>query len=123
MCIIADKKVTIYEHRAPTDESVKILRELEHEAKKKVDKAIRINSIDFECVVQIHREFHTDTVILAAKYRIGRQNLTSEVRKASDEVKSDLVGVIHALVDEMAKDIAEAILKPVIPRAVHDLFR
>ena len=43
---------TVTEHRAPTDESVRLLKEMEAAAREKVVQSIRLESNDFNAVVQ-----------------------------------------------------------------------
>ena len=46
-----DRHVTVTEKRAPTDESVKLLREMEAKAEAEVVKAVSVSNSTFECVI------------------------------------------------------------------------
>ena len=61
-----DRNVTIHEHRAPTDQSVALLKELEQAARDKVEHSINVGGNGFECVVHIHKSaIDMDTVAVA----------------------------------------------------------
>ena len=48
----------VTEKRAPTDESVRLLKELEDAAQNKVDRAVRLDFNGFKCVIQVYREMY-----------------------------------------------------------------
>lgn len=58
--------VSVTEHRAPTDESVRLLKEMEAEARKKITESTTVHNTEFTC--KIHKYF--DPVNDADMYRI-----------------------------------------------------
>lgn len=105
---------TIHEHRAPTEESVRLLRELEKEAEAKVVRAMSIKTTDFHCVVQAEVSHFDDSITLLAHYRVGQRALSSQVTLPRLEVAKDRMAILNALVDAMAVKIATEILKPAL---------
>jgi len=74
----ATKRVEITEKRAPTDESVKILREMESEAKRQVDLAVHVGNTTFECVVHRMYDALSDCVRLKAVFKLNGVQRTAE---------------------------------------------
>jgi hypothetical protein len=66
---------TIHEHRAPTDQSVSLLKEMQEKAVKAVEQTIRLDSNEFSGVVHIHREPWDASVKAIAHFKVnGRQH-------------------------------------------------
>lgn len=68
----------VHEHRAPTDASVKLLREMEAEAKEQVVEAIRVGNTTFECVVHVMKNPLEDSLELRAIFSLNGKKLTAE---------------------------------------------
>src|SRR5437899_141820 len=61
----------VHEHRAPTDESVRLLSEMEKAARDKIVEAIHVGDTTFECVVHIERRFADDSTYLIAVFSLN----------------------------------------------------
>ncbi len=118
-------RINVHEHRAPTDESVRLLKEMEAAAQAKVDKAIRTTGMGFDCVVQMEQDFANDSIILTAHYTMGTQKMmTTAVRsKYWLEARRGMHSLVAALIHQMGQDIAETVLKPALARVAHELSR
>jgi hypothetical protein len=105
---------TVVEKRAPTDESVRLLKEMETAARDKVEAAVRVGGNGFEAVVQFHRDHLSDATIAVALYKLNGRQMRSEASVSGRAQPTDLIA---ALRDVMAKDIAAAILMPALAAA------
>lgn len=103
----------VHEHRAPTDASVKLLREMEAAAVAAIESHYHLRDNGFECVVQVMSDAMNNQMVAVAVYRLNGKRLRSEARMERDR-PGDHLRLAQALRDEMAKDIATAIVSPAI---------
>lgn len=106
--------VTINEHRAPTDESVKLLHELELAAEAKVVESVRVGDTTFECVVRCELDHLNHQIVYGAVFRLNGKHETAEVRvprKSQDEITNLLVGAPWDRIrDAIARVIADRMI-------------
>ena len=115
-------EITVTEKRAPTDDSVRLLREMEAKAKAEVIKAVAINDNLFNGVIH--------TVFDALSYRTtvrlvysmnGKKHTTDYHIDDSRSLDDSIAGLIYAV----ARDIAIEILRKPISDAMkanHGIF-
>lgn len=104
----------VHEHRAPTDASVRLLREMEAKAKDEIVAAVHINDTTFDCVVHIHKVMMDDSTKFLAIFSLNGKRLTVEyTRHFTEEPKK----AIQSLRDEVARTIANEILQPAFAKA------
>lgn len=102
----------VHEHRAPTDESVKLMSEMERAMLKRLLFSVRLNDCPVDCVVHALRDnFDLDTKWLI-QYRVnGGQHRVDHVfvdkGEAPDRARERLV---RELVDALGRDIAVRML-------------
>lgn len=109
------RNVNVHEHRAPTDQSVALLKEMEKAASNKIIEAIRVTNSDFEAVIQWQWEAMSDQIVGVAVFSIGGTKLKAEHRGAAFKVEQS-TDFILALRDAMAKEIANHILGKSMPK-------
>jgi hypothetical protein len=87
-----EKSVTVTEKRAPADESVKLLKELELAAEAKLLERIPLKSNLFEGEIHIARDFANDGFIIKAIARINGELISDEigVREWNEETATKL---------------------------------
>jgi hypothetical protein len=106
-----DRHVTITEKRAPTDDSVKLLREMEQKAEAEVIKAVQIGNATFECVVHQSRDMMSDLMRWRAVFKLnGKQMIANIETNPREDGGANLQGAMTKLRDEMAKVIASEVL-------------
>lgn len=111
----------VHVHRAPTDASVKLLREMEAAAQEEVKKAIHVGDTTFECVVHALRTPMDEEIALKAIFSLNGKKLEAEVRDYAWRTKPvDLVKKLHK---EMAESIAAEVLRPALLRLDSWVFR
>ena len=100
---------TIHEHRAPTDESVRLLKEFEEKAVQKIVKSVHIADTALECVVHTALDCMNDCTRLMAVFSLNGQKETAEVKYRPRHGQSETDGAI-LLRDEVAKIIANKMI-------------
>lgn len=113
---------TVHEHRAPTDESVRILKQLEDEARAKVQASVRTESCAVDCVVH----YHYDEMNCQKKFtifaNIGGKAVIARTETQALSVTAITVEELHAkLVDALAERIAVEILAEPFARLAKQL--
>lgn len=97
------EKTIIHKH-APTDESVKLLREMEAKAEAEVVKAIAVHDNAFNCVVHEMKDLMADAIRFRAVWSLNGAKHTTDCFVPAYDI--DKTAAMVALRDEIAKDIA-----------------
>lgn len=103
----------IHEHRAPTDQSVALLKEMEEAARAKLIESVKVTDTNFECVVHTLKEFASGDFLCKAVFSLNGEKLEAEVRTQDT---TDRQKVWTALRDEIARVIAGHILTGALRR-------
>ena len=69
---------TVHEHRAPTDASVRLLKEMEEAATKKVVKSIHVGNTLVECVVHTWLDVMSDCIRMRAIFKVNGVTETAD---------------------------------------------
>ena len=120
------RNVNVHEHRAPTDESVKLLREMEAKAEAEVIKAASVGNAVFECVVQQMRDNFSDKMVWRAVFKLNGKPLTAtsetDPRKANHLMEASR-DAFDALRDKMAVAIATEVLNDAFVALMRERFK
>lgn len=105
------KNVNVTEHRAPTDESVKLLREMEAEAQSRIVKSTRVADMGFECVIHSMRDSINSQIRFAVIYSLNgkKHRVDHDVEDMGSRVELTRK-TVDSLIDAVAKDMAEKLL-------------
>ena len=106
----------VTENRAPTDESVRLLKEMEAEAKQKIVDSITVSNTEFECNVQSVIEPLNDETVYYVSYRMNGKKGGLKVPIKNWQRPSD-IEVMVKVRDELAKDIASNMIDQVLRSA------
>lgn len=71
---------TVHEHRAPTDASVALLKEMEAAAEKKIVETIRVGNTAIECVLHKWMDNLSDRMVMRAVFKLNGITETAEHR-------------------------------------------
>src|SRR6185369_4164674 len=97
----------VHEHRAPTDDSVKLLREMEAKAREQVIQAVHVGDTTFECVCHMQKN-HTDgSTTLMAIFSLNGKKMTAEFNEQewrSDKFKM-VEGLRAAVADKISREV------------------
>ncbi len=105
----------VHIHRAPTDESVKLLKEMEEKAEAKVIESVRLEGNGFECVIHTHRDCMSDQTVYRVVFALNGKRCTVEYAASRDK---DPV----AAAPEIAKLVSEKIAQEMLPPAFSALM-
>ncbi len=101
----------VVEKRAPTDESVKLLMEMEKAARAKVIESYRLTDNGFECEVETYRTFADDEVVLAAHFSLNGKRMQAEFRRRGFRQDENVRhAMLEGLRDATAKRIGEEVM-------------
>jgi hypothetical protein len=103
-----DRHVDVHEHRAPTDASVKLLREMQDAAQKTIDEVIVVSNSTFECVIHKIKSFADDRIVMRAIFLLNGKRMAAQFSLHSLEATRDALAV--GIRDAIALEIANACL-------------
>lgn len=107
---------TVTEKRAPTDDSARLLNELQKEAENRIIKTIRVQDTNIDCMIHIWRNPMNYTTTFRMVYSLGsKQYVVDHEEKdliSVDELNYDVKirNIFRRLVKVLAEDIAENVL-------------
>jgi hypothetical protein len=101
----------VHEHRAPTDASVALLKEMEAAARDKITAGLVISDNTFNCVVHFEQTAHDDRLHAMATFDVnGRRYVTRESIQMVADLGKSKSALVMKLRDAMAVEIAGIIL-------------
>lgn len=99
--------VSVTEKRAPTDESVRLLREMEAAAEKRVLEAVRVSDTKFECVIHSMKQPLSGETMLRAIFKLNGEKLVADyTAKYGCTAEDALIGLRDAVAKKIANSIA-----------------
>ena len=101
---------TVHEHRAPTDESVRLLREMESKAQEQVDRSVRLETNNLKAVLHFMREPLQLDYIYCIQIDLNGERHKVEIRADSFRSKEERMDMI---IEELSKAIASKVLRDV----------
>jgi len=105
----------VHEHRAPTDESVKLLREMEDKAREQIIEAVHVGDTTFECVIHTYKQAIDMSTMWIAIYSLNGKKLTTKVTTGGMFIeKMSPQAQVEALRDAIARDLATEVLLPAL---------
>lgn len=107
-------ETTVVEKKAPTDESVRLLKEMEEAATKRFLDSVRIGDTHFECVVSQMQLPAYDTYRWTAIFSLNGNKLTATFEQPA--FSCDLQKAVVGLRDAIAEKIATEILRPALSK-------
>lgn len=117
-------ETTIIEKKAPTDESIKLLRKMEKEARKQVEKSIRVTDTSFDCNILMQSEYWNAEYCIIIMYTLNGNKRRVETRVSSHFEKNELYQEIgKAVLDSVAKDISENVLNSLSHTVTENLLK
>lgn len=101
------RNVNVTEHRAPTDESVRLLKEMEQAADGKRIASMQMEGNSFNGVVEIYETLCDDMIHARAVFDINGHRMTATASEHSTIERSSLLASLH---EKVANKIASEIL-------------
>ena len=105
----------VHEHRAPTDESVRLLKEFEEKADKKIVESIRLTNNRFEAQVHRHDDFASAKTYYKIIYQLNGypRHVTCFVDDFGQEIEKSLEVIWKAIANDLASFLMEVVYKTV----------
>jgi hypothetical protein len=117
------KNVNVTEKRAPTDESVRLLREMEAAAKAAIIGTIRVTDTPVECVIHSMYSQHGASRLFRVVYSLnGAKRTVDYERSDTGRLDADREEIIVGLRDALAKDIASVLVSATLDKALRAVF-
>lgn len=101
---------TVHEHRAPTDESVKLLSEMERKAQDKIEKTVRLETNSLKAVLHHMTEPMNLDVIYVIQLNLNGNRHKCTIQVDSYKSKEER---IQQIVKEYSEFIAREVLKDI----------
>ncbi len=100
----------VHEKRAPTDESVRLLKEMEDAARSKIEQSIRLTDNAFSGLVSVWTDQMNRQLVVVVSYSLNghRHKCTTHI----DIDDAGAVKVAGAVISNLAQQIAAEILSP-----------
>jgi ABC-type bacteriocin/lantibiotic exporter with double-glycine peptidase domain len=114
------QNVNIQEHRAPTDQSVQLLREFEQAARDKVIDSIRLENMPLDAVLHVEEDGLNDKMRYLIVYKIGgekRKVFHDEPRHGFKHPRDEQEKRVIGLRDALAKDVANVLMDEMLRNA------
>ncbi len=102
-------RVDVTEKRAPTDESVRLLREMEAAAREQIVATTVVRDTVFECVIYMHHDLAAYEDIYRIVYSLNGRKLTIDVRVRRWDRPTEQQ-VVETIMAGLANDIAGQLL-------------
>lgn len=100
--------VSVVENRAPTDESVRLLKEMEAKAREQVVESMRLTNNTVEAVIHRYDDYMTTRTKFCIHYSINGNK--REVRCHVEEYKSTIQDKLDAIWTAVAEDMTAFML-------------
>jgi hypothetical protein len=107
-------EIVIHEHRAPTDEAIKIFKELEEKAKEKVMNGIRLENLPMDAIAYKSNDFMNNQLLFMIVYKINGKQRRVEYRHNDfrNGLEEDIcAGLQKAMIEDLASVILSAAFK------------
>ena len=112
------QRITVNEHRAPTDESVNILRDAEDRAQKVIVQSTRVENCPIDVVLHQmvdhlngSQKFACIFNLNGKKHRVDYEHFSKVSEPAADDRLAKARGVRDAIAKEIATALTEPLLK------------
>ena len=112
------KTVNVHEHRAPTDESVTLLREMERAVEERRIGSFHLEGNDLNGTVEALRCMTDQSVIFMAVFDLNGRRITVK-HQVHDHIKP--IEMMHGLRDAIAERLAVEIIEPSLNGLVRSL--
>ena len=109
-----EKSVTVHEHRAPTDESVNILNEMEEKARQNIVRKIFVHDNIVNGVVLEFFHQETSSRIMTFKFKVNGQDVIFDLKRSDYERAMDK----REIVDHLLKAACEELILQVVHRTL-----
>lgn len=101
---------TVHEHRAPTDDSVRLLKEFEEAARRKIDSEVRLTDSPLDVVVRTTQDVCAQATHVVLMYSLGGERMSVNVSVPFAYSHKALEGAVDALQQALVAPLSRRIL-------------
>ena len=116
------ERTETHEHRAPTDESVRLLKEMQEKAEAKVLSALTIEGNGFNCVIHSMLDGMQWKTVVRAVFDLNGKRMTAEASADADGDQDSRAQLLLDLRDKIATKIANEVLENALRGVQGKLF-
>lgn len=110
-----EHSTTIIEKKAPTDESVRLLRDMEQKARDSIIGAVRIKDCPIDCVIHTHEDLLNGQKLFKTIYSVNGKKYVVDT---TVDQWTDADEAAQKLVNDLACDIARTLIAPYLRSAL-----
>lgn len=103
------RKVEVTEKRAPTDESVRLLREMEAAVTARIVDAVRVTGTPVECVVHKQEDFLNQRTSYRVVYAMNGRKRTVDYAHDCFDTADPAEGLTRALSNDIASTLIDGV--------------
>lgn len=111
----------VHEHRAPTDESIKILREMELAAQQKVLEAIRLENCEIDGVLHCMKHTLSFDYMFKFIFSVNGKKMCTDYSVSEWDIQKNDFQWVQGLITKVAETIAEEILRKPLIKALGEM--
>jgi hypothetical protein len=100
-------RIDVHEHRAPTDASVTLLKEMESAAVDRITKAVRLENNDVKLVLNHYRDPMTDDTVVVYYFMLNNKRINGKVSIPS---YIEMVEKVDTLISDVSRCLATELL-------------
>ena len=101
---------TVHEHRAPTDDSIRLYDEMRKKAEDAIIASVRVKDTHFEGVIHHYRDFANARLQFRVIYSLNGKKMTTNYDHSERDYSESAEDIYLKIVDAVARDIANEIL-------------
>jgi len=106
------KKVDVHEHRAPTDESIRIYEEIKEKAYNSILQSIKIENNEFKCNAIVYKDYCSDKTSIKYLFLLNNKKYEGSIDVNIFDAK-DKFKIVSKLYEQLSENISGELLKTI----------
>jgi hypothetical protein len=98
--VYESRTTTVTEKRAPTDQSVNLLKEMEAAARQKIVNSIRVDNTEFKCVIHSYENYISGTNKFMVIFKLNGKQTDLEIETSTFKTREETSEIIWQKVSE-----------------------
>lgn len=107
----------VHEHRAPTDESIKLLREMEEKARRQIVESMTIDNVFHVTAVKFQHESFDSTAVVYVHYKLNGREYHHKIQGPDARLMHlDKEAAFKTIFERLSQDIAAQLMNVLMSR-------
>ena len=98
--VYESRTTTVTEKRAPTDQSVNLLKEMEAAARQKIVNSVRVDNTEFKCVIHSYENYIAGTNRFMVIFKLNGKQTDLEIETSTLKTREETSEIIWQKVSE-----------------------